>query len=51
VKLQRSKGNNLLQLADYIAGVINRLVQKKKSAEDYHRLISHKEIYVQIWPK
>lgn len=51
VKLQRSKGNNLLQLADYIAGVINRLVQKKKAAEDYHRLISHKEIYVQIWPK
>ena len=51
MKLQRSKGNNLLQLADYIAGVINRLVQKKKSAEDYHRLNSHKEIYVQIWPK
>lgn len=51
VKMQRSKGNNLLQLADYIAGVINRVVQKKKSAEDYRRLIAHKEIYVQIWPK
>jgi hypothetical protein len=51
VKIQRLKGNNLLQLADYIAGVINRVVQKKKSAQDYRRLIAHKEIYVQIWPK
>jgi len=51
VKMQPSRGNNLLQLADYIAGVINRYVQKKKFSEEYHRIIAHKEMYVQIWPK
>lgn len=51
VKLQRSRSNNLLQLADYVAGVINRVIQGKKFASDYHRFIAHKEIYVQTWPK
>lgn len=49
--MQRSKGNNLLQLADYIAGVINRWVQRKKYGEEYKKIISHREIYIQIWPK
>lgn len=52
VKMQRSDGNNLLQLADYVAGVINRSVQgRKKYADEYKRIIAHREIYVQIWPK
>ncbi len=51
VKIQRSTSNRLLQLADYIAGVINRTVQGKKYASEYHRLISHREIFVQTWPK
>lgn len=52
VKMQRSESNNPLQLADYIAGVINRFVQgNKKFAKEYHRIIAHREIYVQIWPK
>ncbi len=52
VKMQRSDGNNLLQLADYVAGVINRSIQnKKKWADGYRRIIAHREIYVQIWPK
>jgi len=51
VKMQHSRGNNLLQLADYIAGVINRVVQKKKKAEIYHRYIATKEMNIQIWPK
>jgi len=52
VKMQRSEGNNLLQLADYIAGVINRSVTKtKKNADGYRRTIGHREIYVQVWPK
>jgi hypothetical protein len=50
--MQRSRSNNLLQLADYIAGVINRAVQKrKKFADEYRKIIAHREIYVQIWPK
>jgi len=52
VKMQRSSGNNLLQLSDYIAGVINRSVQnRKKWASDYRKVIAHREINVQIWPK
>jgi len=52
VKMQRSEGNNLLQLADYVASIINRSVQnKKKWSDDYRKIIAHREIYVQIWPK
>ena len=52
VKMQRSSSNNLLQLADYIAGIINRGVQKeKKYAEDYKKLIAHREISVEVYPK
>ena len=46
-----SKGNNLLQLADYVAGVINRSIRKKeKNADEFRQLINHREIYVQVWP-
>lgn len=52
VKMQRSDGNNLLQLSDYVAGVINRSVQnRKKWADEYRKMVAHREIYVQIWPK
>ena len=52
VKMQRSSGNNLLQLADYVAGVINRSIQGgKKYADEYRKIIAHREIFVQIWPK
>ncbi len=51
VKMQRSESNNLLQLADYIAGVINRSINdRKKHSDDYKNLIAHREIRVQIWP-
>jgi len=50
--MQRSDGNNLLQLADYVAGVINRSIKnKRKWADEYRKIIVHREIYVQIWPK
>jgi len=52
VKMQRSESNNLLQLADYVAGVINRSINnRKKHSDDYRKLIAHREIKVQIWPK
>lgn len=51
IKMQRSSSNRLLQLADYVSGVINRKVQGKKDSEEYHRLIAHREINVQVWPK
>ncbi len=53
VKMQRSESNNLLQLADYVASVINRSVASGGSirGESFRRLIAHREIDVQIWPK
>lgn len=52
VKMQDSKSNNLLQLADYVAGVINRSVtNERKNADDYRKTIGHREIHVQVWPK
>lgn len=51
IKQQRSDANNLLQLADYITGIINRKVQNKKDWQEYHKYISSKELQVQIWPK
>lgn len=51
IKQQKSSSNNLLQLADYISGVINRKVQNKEDWQDYYKFISPKEIWVQIWPK
>ena len=51
VKMQRSHSNNLLQLADYIAAIINRSVQSgKNNAADYKKLIGHREISVRVWP-
>ena len=52
VKMQRSEGNNLLQLADYVASVINRSISnERKNADEFRRLIAPRELYVQIWPK
>ncbi len=52
VKMQRSNSNNLLQLADYIAGMINRYcLKKKRNHEKYHRMIAHREMNIQVWPK
>jgi len=42
IKTQRSKGNNLLQLVDYIAGVVNRNILKKKRADNIRNLLSIK---------
>lgn len=49
--MQDSAGNNLLQLADYVVGVLNRKVQGKKDASEYYRFISTKEMQLRIWPQ
>jgi len=51
VKMQPDRGNNLLQLADYVVGIINRYYQGKKHGKEYRRFIAHKEMWVQMWPK
>lgn len=52
VKMQKSESNNLLQLADYVAGTINRSVTNtKKHSDEYRKIIAHREIHVQVWPQ
>lgn len=51
VKIQDSRKNNLLQLADMICGSVARSYTEKSDAKTYRKYISHREIYVQFWPK
>ena len=51
VKSERSDSNNLLQLADYVASIINRRAQGKRGAAEYYKYLATKEITCQIWPK
>ena len=52
VKMQDSRSNNLLQLADMVAGAISRSLDTvKESKIIFRELIKAREIYVQIWPK
>lgn len=51
IKQQRSSSNNLLQVADYVSGIINRKIQGKKDWPEYYKFINDKEMWVQIWPK
>ena len=50
-KMQDSAGNNLLQLADYIAGIVNRSLQGKPREIDFlHRYLMPHEISRVLWP-
>jgi hypothetical protein len=51
VKIQPSHSNNLLQMADMVAGAIQRSLSQKGDRHIYRKLIGTKEIYVQTWPK
>lgn len=52
VKQQRSQGNNLLQLADYVACVSNRYIAGKTDALELRgRYLCTHEISLQVWPK
>ena len=51
LKVQNSAKNNLVQLADMVAGAIYRSMGAKPDAREYRRLLGHREISVQVWPK
>ncbi|MBM3859924.1 MAG: DUF3800 domain-containing protein [Verrucomicrobia bacterium] len=51
IKIQDSRQNNLLQLADMVCGAVARSHGPKDDALVYRQLIAHREIYVQLWPK
>lgn len=50
VKIQRSDGNNLLQLADYVAGVRNRMLTGKPDAQELFALIAPHQTTHRTWP-
>ncbi len=43
VRAQRSSANNLIQLADYIAGVRRAFAEGKAGAEEYRRMLQRRE--------
>lgn len=51
VKIEDSKKNNLLQLADMVCGAVARSYTSKKDEPSYRSLIKSREGYVQFWPK
>ena len=52
VKIQDSKKNNLIQLADMVCGAVSRSFRSDSKKDQSPRsLIRHREIYVQFWPK
>ena len=51
VKMEDSRSNNLLQLADMICGAVARSFCSDKSDRMiYRRVISHREMHIQVWP-
>lgn len=52
VKLQDSHKNNLIQLADMVCGAIGYSYKgKEKYPIKFRQMLSHREIFCQVWPK
>ncbi len=51
IKLQDSRANHLLQMADMVCGAVARSFKQQEDAQACRRLIAHREMYVQVWPK
>lgn len=50
ISFLNSANSNLIQLADMVAGAINRSHSDKADAEDYIRVVRHRKAHVQVWP-
>ncbi|MFB6225356.1 MAG: DUF3800 domain-containing protein, partial [Candidatus Paceibacteria bacterium] len=51
IRPRHSHGDNLLQLADYIASLTNSYMQNKTYSSFYKNQLKHHQGHVQIWPK
>jgi len=51
VKMETSRTNNLLLLADHIAGIAHRHLLAAEEGEKYWRAISSKEATFEYWPR
>jgi Protein of unknown function (DUF3800) len=50
VRFSRSESDPLIQLADYVAGMTNRLSEQKTGASDYDALLRGKRRGHRLWP-
>lgn len=50
VKVQASHSNNLIQLADMLAGSVHRSFSKKGDRHIYRPIVRSKEARIQVWP-
>ena len=50
VRMQDSRTNNLLQLADMVSGAVHRSYGKKGDSQLYRQLIARREINLREWP-
>ncbi len=52
VKTERSHTNNLIQLADMVCGAVARSFRTDKADHTvYRRIVQHRELKVQVWPR
>ena len=52
VKTERSHTNNLIQLADMVCGAVARSYRTDKADRAvYRRIVRHRELKVQVWPR
>jgi hypothetical protein len=52
VKMEDSKRNNLLQLADMVCGAVARSFrEERENGWEFRRLVREREMRVQYWPK
>ncbi len=51
VRVQDSRRNNLLQLADMVVGALHRSFSPKSDADLYRSIVRRKELMVQRWPR
>lgn len=52
IKTEPSHSNNLIQLADMVCGAVGRSYKMEKADQmTYRKIIGHRELGVQLWPK
>ena len=49
IRTARSEGNNLIQLADMVSGAVWRAFKHQDGS--YRRLVSARELKIEVWPK
>lgn len=51
VRFLNSANSSLIQLVDMVAGAIHRSYSRKSDAEDYIKIIRHRQAHLQVWPQ